>query len=243
MNRAAGQSARALHGPAFGEGVVDHRTARLGDVRAARRQFHVESEAQVLSLARHFPQRVVSFRPGLAQFEIGGTHLVREHAGRERDEQNQDEERAFHFASCLRSVCLHRLRVLDGHRVTLEQLLVELLVRFQPPGVVPLTAHGVAHVRQRGQAAFRAFADEHQMHAEAGLDRPLPLAGRKSAQLRRELFAELFRNLAGRQRRRSCDPAGTDRPAPRHRPCRRPGSTARAVARRRAQGFRRASPG
>ncbi len=56
VNRAAGQSARALHGPAFGEGVVDHRTPRRGDVRAARRKFHVESEAQILSLAGHLPK-------------------------------------------------------------------------------------------------------------------------------------------------------------------------------------------
>jgi hypothetical protein len=51
----------------------------------------------VLSLTGHLPKRVVRFRPGLAQFEIRGTHLVRERAAREGGEQNHEEECAFHF--------------------------------------------------------------------------------------------------------------------------------------------------
>src|ERR1019366_8203012 len=102
-NRAATESARALYCPAFGVGTVSHRTAWLGDVCAARGQLHVKSKAQV-SLARHLPQRVISFRPALAQFEIRGTHFVCEHARRKRDEQDQDqdEELAFHITCCWR---------------------------------------------------------------------------------------------------------------------------------------------
>src|SRR6185369_9453305 len=87
VNRAPGQSARPLHGPAFGEGVVGHRSSWRGDVRGTRRKFHVKSEAQILSLTWHLPKRGVSLRPGLAQFEISGTHLVGEgRRGKQKEE-------------------------------------------------------------------------------------------------------------------------------------------------------------
>ena len=49
-------------------------------------------------MAWDFPQHLINFRPSLAQFEIGETHFVCEHAGHKRAEQNQEEKRvSFHF--------------------------------------------------------------------------------------------------------------------------------------------------
>src|SRR4029453_10126659 len=76
---------------------------------------------------------------------------------------------------------LRRLRAFDGYGVTLEEVLVKLLIRLKTPGVSPLAADGVTDFLQRGDAPLRGFRDEHQMHAVARLDRPLPLAARQFA--------------------------------------------------------------
>src|SRR6185295_15457725 len=46
-----------------------------------------------------------------------------------------------------------RLHAFDAHGVALEQLLIERLVRSEAPGVIPLSPHGIAHFRERGQAS------------------------------------------------------------------------------------------
>src|SRR5262249_42039937 len=92
-----------------------------------------------------------------------------------------------------------RLRVFDGHGVTLEEVLVELLVRLKTPGVGPRAPDGATASPQRGDTPLRGFRDEHQMHAVARLDWPLPLAARQCAQLHGERLAELFHDLAGRE--------------------------------------------
>ena len=108
-NGAALQAACAHEGPTLGEGAVHHCAPRRGDMGAAGRELHVESEAQMVSDTRHFPERVVGFRAGLTEFEIGGTHFVGQRRGREQGEQNQNGSsfliflRAFPF-------CLDRLR-------------------------------------------------------------------------------------------------------------------------------------
>ena len=70
----------------------------FGGLSVGELDWAVELEAQIVAEPRHLPERAVGFRRRLAQFEIRGADLVRERTPHKRHEQNQDEERVFHFA-------------------------------------------------------------------------------------------------------------------------------------------------
>ena len=119
-NDLSSEATRTLESPAFDVCVVAEYPARLVDRFRIGGKAGVERQAHGVAARGHFPHHFVGAGFDFAEFEIGGTHLVRGSGQRDRAPQKQNGERAFHrsavvFAGCsfghsmVTSYCLSRV--------------------------------------------------------------------------------------------------------------------------------------
>ena len=225
MDRAAGQPAGALHGPALDEGAVDESPARLGQVGAAFRHRHVDTEAHVLAEGGDLPQHVVGVRAGLTQFEIRRAHLVRPRTRREGNQEHQQQKQS------VSSPRRHRDRA---------WLPPPTALRWSPrtcaaaprrtPGRPPAAGHWSTRdarprARLPAQARRPPCARQETRRARRIRTRRVPAIDRAPAcPTRPRTSRRTGSPPRGPMRCRTRAPAGSDRPRLRDWPWRRPGS-------------------